>query len=74
MVYTMGKKKFAISTAAANAIAISTTVIGPTWIPSVSSWKKRINPAPAAGMGASRSRFFFLFLFANVFPFFVINM
>jgi len=38
---------------------ITNTAIGPILIPSVSSWKNRINPAPAAGIGASRSLRFF---------------
>ena len=50
---------------AINATAIITAVVGPSLIPCASSWKNRINPAPAAGIGALSERLdldFFFFI------------
>jgi hypothetical protein len=59
--YYPGKKMLnnpmpAMKTIAMRAIEIISTVVGPTFIPSLESAKKRINPAPAAGMGPSDER------------------
>jgi hypothetical protein len=64
--YNPGKKMLnspipAIKTRDTRATEINSTVIGPIFIPSLESAKKRINPAPAAGMGPSDERLRFDF-------------